>query len=158
MKTALLLLSALVFSNYAGATTSAQSISVCTLQENGARFLNMTIEVHGWLIEGGEYPLIHNRKCSFRYAYASNPMFGGRYPVTHDVQWVQMRHFLSKPNCPPSNIRMVSAKVTGIVVRMPATGKITENEMPLELIVQAASEVFFLTPICPSASKAHQQN
>jgi hypothetical protein len=157
MKTPLLLLSALILSNYAGADASVQSISVCTLQESAARFLNMTVEVHGWLIEGGEYPLIHSRKCSFRYVYASNPTFGGRYPVTHDVQWVQMRHFLSKPTCPPSNIRAVSAKVTGIVVRMPGNWKIPKNEMPLELILQAASDVFFLPPICPSASKAHEQ-
>jgi hypothetical protein len=51
-----------------------------------------------------------------------------------------MREILGRTNC-ANNARAVRAKITGKVVRIPATGTIPPNEMGLELVIEAVADV-----------------
>ncbi len=115
--------------------------SVCALQENAEKFLNSSVEVKGLIFAGVEYPRINNESCSFRFARGDDyQTFGGRFPIRRNAQWKLLEKLLGTTEC-ASNVRVVSARIQGTVTRVPATGTIPADEMPLELVIQSVSEV-----------------
>jgi hypothetical protein len=118
-----------------------QRVSVCSIQESPEKFLNVRVEVRALIFFGIEFGHIGEGKCVFGYALGSDyQTFGDRFSAKQDAQWNLMIELLGKSNC-ASNVSVVRAKIKGTVVRVPATGTIPENEMPLELVIQSVSEV-----------------
>jgi hypothetical protein len=116
-------------------------ISLCALQKNPERFLNSKVEVEALVFAGLENAHLTEGKCWFRYATGDDYQeFGKRFPIKDDDHWKLLQQVLSKTEC-ASNVRVAKAKIKGTVTRVPATGTIPENEMPMELVIQSVSEV-----------------
>lgn len=129
----------LILCGYSFAQTT--SISLCALQQNPARFLNSKVEVEALVFAGIENPHLAHGKCSFPYALGDDyQVFGERFPVEHDEDWKLLKVLLGKSNC-ASNVRIAKARITGTIIRVPATGTIEPYRMPLELVVQSVSSV-----------------
>jgi hypothetical protein len=118
-----------------------QRASLCSLQDNPEKFLNLKVEVQASVFAGVEYPRITDEKCSFRFAYGDDyQIFGDRFPINNDHQWKLLKEVLRKTEC-ASNVRVAKATITGTVVRVPATGTTPQKEMPFELVIQSVSDV-----------------
>ncbi len=119
----------------------AARVSLCSLQKNPGRFLNSKVEVEALVYAGVEYPRIAAGGCLFRFACGDDyQTFGDRFPVINNEQWRMLRKLLGVSEC-ASNVRVARAKITGTVIRVPATGTRSPDEMPLELVIQSVSEV-----------------
>ena|ERR1017187_4531689 len=116
-----------------------QRTSVCFLQENAERFLNSKVEVEALIFAGVEYPRITEGRCSFRFARGDDyQTFGACFTAKHDGQWKMLEKLLSVSEC-ASNVRVAKARLKGTVVRVPATGTRSPDDMPLELVIQSVS-------------------
>jgi hypothetical protein len=134
-------------------------VSLCSLQEKPERFLNSEVElVEALIFAGGEYPRITAGQCSFRYAYGDDyQTLGDRFPVKHNGEWKLLKELLGTTGC-ASNVRVAKAKIKGTIIRVPATGTVPSNEMPLELVIQSVSEVERVPVDCtPPASPPSSQ-
>ena len=123
--------------------TRAQAvpISLCSLQADPEKYLNSEVQVETLVFAGIENPHLTEGKCSFRYALGDDyQVFGERFPVKHDDDWKLLQELLGKSDC-ASNVRTARAKITGTIIRVPATGTTPPNEMPLELVIQSVSGV-----------------
>ena len=117
-------------------------VSLCTLQSNAEKFLNSEVQVEALVFAGFENSHLTNTdaKCFFNAMGDDYQVFGKRFPVKHDSAWKLLNELLGKTDC-ASNIRVAKAKITGTIIRVPATGTIPPQEMPLELVIQSVSEV-----------------
>jgi len=133
----------------------SRSVSVCTLQRNSQKLLGVEVEVSGILHVGdGHFGSIEDVKCRFRFAWGDDSQtFAAHYPIEHDTQWDLMKEALSKPACAHLNTRLVKGKFRGTLVRVPSTGTIPPNEMPIELVIQSVSEVDRVPVQCPIESE-----
>lgn len=131
-------------------------VSLCSLQKNPEKFLHSKVEVEALVHTGVEYPRLIAGKCLFRFARGDDyQTFGDRFPVRQNEQWKQLWKLLSKSEC-VSNVRVAKATLEGSIIRVPATGTIPENEMPLELVIQSVSNVEHVPTNCvlPNAHPA----
>lgn len=128
-------------------------MSLCSLQEKPERFLNSEVELEALIFAGVEYPRLTAGQCSFRYARGDDyQTLGDRFPVKHNAQWKLLKELLGTTSC-ASNVRVAKAKIKGTIIRVPATGTVPPNEMPLELVIQSVSEVERVPANCtPPAS------
>jgi hypothetical protein len=60
-----------------------------------------------------------------------------------------MKRILGSPQC-ASNIRVARAKIVGTIIRAPATGTTSANDMPMELVIQSVSGVSEVSIDCGS--------
>jgi len=139
-----------------GAFAQTARISLCALQRNPEKFLNSKIEVKALVFAGLENSFLRAGKCSFRYAAGDDYQdFGSRFPVKNDEEWKLLNELLHTTNC-ASNVRAAKAKISGTVIRFPATGTIRPDEMPLELVIQSVSDVERVPVKCrPKAGSFH---
>jgi len=136
-----LLLSILILSVSGNLWAKARQTSVCELQQIPESFVNTQVELRAIIIVGGEGAYIVDGKCKFIFASGDDyQTFGHQYRVKKDAQWIRMREILGRTEC-ANNARAVRAKITGKVVRIPATGTIPPNEMGLELVIEAVADV-----------------
>lgn len=130
-------------------------VSLCSIQENPEGFLHVRIDLQAQIFVGNEIGQIKEGKCSFRFAVGDDyQTFGHRFRVKHDAQWALMMKLLGAPLDCRMNARIIKARIRGTVIRVPATGTIPENEMPLEIVIQSVAEVEHV-PIKCSTSDAH---
>lgn len=135
-------------------------MSLCSIQKNPESFLHAHVEVRASIFAGaGHSGQLLEGKCSFRDARGDDyQTFGHRFRVRHDAQWALMSKLLStpQPNC-SVNVRIIRAKIKGIVERVPATGTIPEDEMGLEIVILSVSEVVDV-PLNCAPSDAHDDS
>jgi hypothetical protein len=99
------------------------------------------VQVQAMIIAGIENPHLTEGKCWFRFVRGDDYQdLGDRFPATQNEQWMLLLKLLRVSEC-ASNIRVARAKIKGTIIRVPATGTIPPNEMPLELVIQSVSEV-----------------
>ena len=152
----LFLLAAIILGalNSIRAEQNLQRVSFCTMQKNPESFLHTKVEVRAIIFMGFEMGYIKDEKCLFHFAFGDDyQTFGDRFPVKHDAQWDLMKKLLGTTEC-ASNVRVAKATIKGIVIRVPATGTIPPDEMPLELVIQSVSKVVHV-PIRCTPSRAH---
>jgi len=143
-----LLLLFVIFGICNSSWAQATHVSLCALQENPEKFLNSKVQVEVLIYAGVEYPRLTAGECSFRFARGDNyQLFGDRFQVSQDEQWKLLTKLLSVSEC-ASNVRVAKALVEGTVIRVPATGTRLPNEMPMELVIQAVSEVSHVPTKC----------
>jgi hypothetical protein len=136
------------------ASGKAHAATICSLASQPEKFLGIEVETSAVLVAGTEYSSIVDGNCSFRFARGDDyQTFGDLYPIEHDTQWDLMLDAVAKAPCEHLSKRLVKAKFRGHVIRVPATGTIPQDQMPLELVIQSVSEVERLPVQCPTASK-----
>ena len=133
-----------------GVWAGTEKLSVCSLQEQGEKFLYAAVEIDATIFAGNEYPRIRDANCSFRFARGDDyQSFGKRFEAKQDRQWRLMKRILGIPQC-ASNIRVARARIVGTIIRAPATGTISADAMPLELVIQSVSGVSKVSIDCGS--------
>jgi hypothetical protein len=151
----LVLLLSMIFGFCSSSWAQAADISLCSLQDHPEKFLDSKVEVDALVFAGVEYPRITAGKCSFRFARGDDyQTFGERFPVNDDDQWKLPKQLLNATEC-ASNVRVVKAKIKGTIIRVPATGTVPPNEMPLELVIQSVSEVKRVPVHCTPPASVH---
>lgn len=130
------------FCGSAWAVQSGKHVSLCSIQESPANFLQTRIEVNALIFVGPEIGQIQEGKCLFRFAFGDDyQTFGARFRVERDAQWDLMRRLLNTPDKCAVHARIVKARIQGTVIRIPATGTTPEDEMPMEIVIQSVSRV-----------------
>ena len=149
----LLLVISFVLHRTAQAKQTLTHVSVCTVQINPKSLLGKKIEFSGPIVIGPEIGFIRDGDCRFRFVFGDDYQdFGKRYKPKMDAQWALMRKAFRTPNTCNVRSRFVKATIRGTVDRVPATGTIPKNEMPLQIVIQSVSNVERIDIKCtPSA-------
>ncbi|MGB7984983.1 MAG: hypothetical protein WCF54_07480 [Terracidiphilus sp.] len=119
-----------------------QKISLCLIQQNPESYLHFQIEVNALLVTGIEGDRLFEGTCQFRVAYGDNyQTFGNRFNVDRNANWDLFKKLMKAPNDCSSSTKRIRAIFAGVVERVPATGTRSEDEMPLEIVLLAVSDV-----------------
>jgi hypothetical protein len=141
-----------MLTTFAAAFAQPKTVSVCALARDSQMSIGHEVEVSAILHVGdGHYAMIQDARCSFRFATGDDyQTFGNTYPVERDTQWELMKEALARPACSHLNTRLVKGRFKGKVIRVPRSGTIPQNEMPVELVIQAAADIAKVDVQCPA--------
>ena len=124
---------------------AVKKVTVCDLEKNPDSFLHANVEFSATLRAGSKYSRISDGACSFFFAFGDDyQTYGNRFSAKKNAQWRLMRSLLinsnNKNDC-PFFVRAIKARFRGVVERVPATGTIPPDEMPVEIIFRSVSNV-----------------
>jgi hypothetical protein len=125
---------------------AVRKVSICDIQKNPESFLHTKVEILNTLrLNNTEHNLLHEGSCVLNFAFGDDyQTFGDRYSAKKNAQWRLMRSLLinsnNKNDC-PFFVRAIKARFRGVVERVPATGTIPPDEMPVEIIFRSVSHV-----------------
>lgn len=139
------------------ASANPRKLTICDLNSDWEHLLNKQLEIRGTIFISGEIGVITDQHCSFRFAFGDDyQTFGSRFRVKRDSQWILMRRMLTtQPTCLDGSIvkgqlRIVTARMRGTLIRSPRTGTIRQDEMPPEFVIRRVYEVRQPSIACPA--------